>query len=142
MSLVHDIVHQRELFHVEEHQTVTEVARKMADLHIGAILVLNGDELRGIFSERDLMKRVVLESRDPDRTKVSEVMSTDLATIDEMASLEDAMEAMQAHNCRHLPVTRDGHCISFLSMRDLMHFELARKTEELHHIRAYIANCS
>jgi CBS domain-containing protein len=142
MSLVRDIVDGRELFCVEEHQTVTEVARKMADLHVGAILVLNRDELRGVFSERDLMKRVVLERRDPDRTKVTDVMSVDLATIDENATLEDAMEAMQAHNCRHLPVTRDGHVISFLSMRDLMHFELTRKTEELHHMRAYIANCS
>ena len=139
MSLVHDLVHQRELFYVEEHQNVTEVARKMADLQVGAILVLNGDELRGVFSERDLMKRVVLEGRNPDRTKVADVMSVDLATIDEMATVEDAMEAMQFHNCRHLPVTREGHVISFLSMRDLMHYELACKTEELHHMRAYIS---
>jgi CBS domain-containing protein len=69
-------------------------------------------------------------------------MSVDLATIDEMATLEDAMEAMHSHNCRHLPVTREGHVISFLSMRDLMHYELARKTEELHHMRAYISNGS
>jgi CBS domain-containing protein len=142
MSLVYDIVHQRELFFVEEHQSVTEVARRMADLHVGAILVLNQDQLRGVFSERDLMKRVVLERRDPDRTKVAEVMSVDLVTIDEMATLEDAMEAMQSHNCRHLPVTREGHVISFLSMRDLMHYELARKTEELSHMRAYISTSS
>jgi len=142
MSLVRDIVHQRELFCVEESQTVTEVARTMAELHVGAIVVLNGDELRGVFSERDLMKRVVLERRDPDRTPVSEVMSTDIVTIDEKATLEDAMEAMTSNNCRHLPVTRDGHAISFLSMRDLMHYELARQTEELHHMRAYISNAS
>ena len=142
MSLVRDIVHQRELFCVEESQTVTDVARKMADLHVGAILVLNRDELCGVFSERDLMKRVVLERRDPDSTKVCEVMSVDVVTIDEMSTLEDAMEAMQSHNCRHLPVTRAGHVTSFLSMRDLMHYELARKTEELHHMRAYINACS
>jgi CBS domain-containing protein len=104
--------------------------------------VLNGDELRGVFSERDLMKRVVLERRDADRTRVSDVMSVDLATIDETSTLEDAMEAMHTNNCRHLPVTRDGHVTSFLSMRDLMHYELARKTEELHHMRAYISNAS
>jgi CBS domain-containing protein len=142
MSLVLDIVHQRELFCVEEHQSVTEVAGKMAELHVGAILVLNGDELRGVFSERDLMKRVVLERRDPDRTLVGEVMSAQVVTIDERASLEEAMEAMQSHNCRHLPVTRGRRVVSFLSMRDLMNYELARKTEELHHMRAYIANGS
>ena len=142
MTLVRDIVHQRELFCVEEQQTVTDVARRMAELHVGAIVVLKGEELRGVFSERDLMRRVVLEGRDPERTLVSEVMSVDIVTIDEGASLEEAMEAMHCNNCRHLPVTRDGHAISFLSMRDLMHYELARKTEELHHMRAYISNGS
>ena len=142
MSLVRDIVHQRELFFVEEHQNVTEVAAKMADLHVGAILVLKEGKLRGVFSERDLMKRVVLDRRDPDQTPVSHVMSLEVATIDEMASLEEAMEAMQSNNCRHLPVTKEGRVVSFLSMRDLMNYELARKTEELHHMRAYISNAS
>lgn len=140
MSLVRDIVHQRELFSVEEHHTVAEVARRMADLHVGAILVLNGDQLRGVFSERDLMKRVVVEQREPECTPVGEVMTKEVATIDEMASIEEAMEAMQTHSCRHLPVTRGSRVAGFLSMRDVMNYELARKTEELHHMRAYIGS--
>jgi CBS domain-containing protein len=140
MSLVRDIVHQRELFYVEEHQTVAEVASHMSDLHVGAIMVLGQDQLKGVFSERDLMKRVVLERRDPDRTPVGQVMSTEVVTVDEQATLEEAMELMHSHGCRHLPVTREGRVVSFLSMRDLMHYELARKTEELHHMRAYISN--
>jgi len=140
MSRVLDIVRNRELFSVEEHQTVAEVARKMAELHVGAILVLNGAQLRGIFSERDLMKRVVLEQRDPKSTPVGEVMTQEVATIDESASIEEAMEEMQAHKCRHLPVTRGAQVAGFLSMRDLMNYELARKTEELHHMRAYIGS--
>ena len=91
-----------------------------------------------MFSERDLMKRVVLERRDPATTPVEAVMSTAVATVDELASIDDAMELMQTHNCRHLPVTRGSRVIAFLSMRDLMNYELARKTEELHHMRAYI----
>jgi CBS domain-containing protein len=129
---------ERDLFHVEEHQTVADVARRMAELHVGAILVLKGSELRGLFSERDLMKRVVLERLDPATARVRDVMTTDLVTIDEMAELDHAMEAMQAHNCRHLPVTHGSHVTGLLSMRDVMNFELARKTEELHHMRAYI----
>lgn len=139
MSLVRDIVHNREMFSVDEHDTVADVARRMAELHVGAILVLNGHELRGIFSERDLMRRVVLEKLDPEATPVSSVMSTHLATVDELASLEHAMELMQSHSCRHLPVTRGSRVVAFLSMRDLMNFELAAKTEELHHMRTYIA---
>jgi signal-transduction protein with cAMP-binding, CBS, and nucleotidyltransferase domain len=140
MSRVRDVVHQCQLFSVEESQSVAEVARIMAGFHVGAILVLKGDDLSGIFSERDLMMRVVLERRDPDRTPVSEVMTTDVCTIEECATPEEAMEAMQANNCRHLPVTREGHVVAFLSMRDLMNYEVARQTEEIHHMRAYISN--
>jgi len=138
MSRVHDIVQNRELFYVEEDQTVAEVARQMTELHVGAILVLNRGQLRGVFSERDLMKRVVLERLAPEDTPVRDVMTKAVATIDENASLEDAMEAMQVNNCRHLPVTRGSRVVAFLSMRDVMHHELASKTEELHHMRAYI----
>jgi signal-transduction protein with cAMP-binding, CBS, and nucleotidyltransferase domain len=139
MSRVLDVVHQCQLFSVEERQSVAEVARVMAGFHAGAILVLNGDELAGIFSERDLMVRVVLECRDPERTPVRDVMTTEVSTIDEGASPEEAMELMQSRSCRHLPVTRDGHVVAFLSMRDLMNYEVARQTEEIHHMRAYIS---
>jgi CBS domain-containing protein len=138
MSRVRDIVHNRDLFSVEETDSVADVARQMAELHVGAILVLNRGSLRGLFSERDLMRRVVLERLDPERTPVSDVMSRDLATIDEQASIEDAMEMMRRCNCRHLPVLREGRVVAFLSMRDVMNYELERKTEELHHMRAYI----
>ena len=139
MSRVRDIVDDRELFCAEEGNSVAEVARQMADLHVGAIIVMRENSLRGVFSERDLMQRVVVAGLDPGRTPVERVMSTALATIDEAASLEEAMELMQTHNCRHLPVTRGGRVTAFLSMRDLMKHELALKTEELHHMRSYIA---
>jgi|SRR6185369_6243873 CBS domain-containing protein len=139
MSRVRDIVQDRELFYVEENDTVSEVARHMAEVQVGAILVLKGTTLSGIFSERDLMKRVVLDRLDPDRTAVSCVMSTSLVTVDESASVEEAMELMQSNNCRHLPVMRQDEVVAFLSMRDLMNYEMARKTEELAHMRTYIA---
>jgi len=139
MSRVRDIVHGRTLFHVTEQETVAGVVRQMAELEVGAILVLDHESLRGVFSERDLMKRVVLERLDPDRTLVGDVMSTSLVTIDELATLEEAMEAMQSNSCRHLPVMRANHVVGFVSMRDLMKYELARQTEELHHMRAYVS---
>ena len=138
MSRVQDIIHNRQLFSVEERETVADVARRMAELHIGAILVLDGDRLRGVFSERDLMIRVVLARRDPEKTPVAEVMSRDLATIDEFAPIEEAMETMRRCGCRHLPVLRESKVVAFLSMRDVMNYELERKTEELHQMRAYI----
>src|SRR5262249_19547037 len=101
MSRVRDILHQSELFSVEETQSVSDVARRMASLHVGAILVVQDGELRGVFSERDIMTRVIIEGLQPDTTPVGRVMSTNISTIDESATLEDAMESMKAHGCRH-----------------------------------------
>ena len=139
MSRVGDIVHDRELFFAKESDTVAEVARLMAELQVGAILILNGEQLRGVFSERDLMKRVVVEGRPPEQTRVGQVMTTEVHTIGELATVADAMAAMQTHNCRHLPVMRGSRVVNFLSMRDVMNHELAQKTEELDHMRAYIS---
>ena len=138
MVRIHDVIRGRELFSVQVNQSVAEVAREMAELRVGAILVLEGDELRGLFSERDLMTRVVVGRRDPETTPVSAVMSTNLSTIEEDATLDEALECMNQHNCRHLPVMRNGKVSGFLSMRDLMHVELANKTEELQHLQAYV----
>ena len=110
----------------------------MADLRVGAILVMQDGELKGLFSERDFLVRVVVGGRDPDTTAVADVMTANVVSIEETANLEDAMETMRIHNCRHLPVTQNGRVTGFLSMRDLMNFALEQKTEELHHMRAYI----
>jgi signal-transduction protein with cAMP-binding, CBS, and nucleotidyltransferase domain len=138
MSRVMDIVSNRELYFVEPQQSVADVARRMAELHVGAILVMQSGEVKGIFSERDFLVRVVVERRHPDQTAVADVMTCHVVSIDESAGMEDAMETMRVHNCRHLPVTREGRVVAFLSMRDLMNFALEQKNEELHHMRAYI----
>lgn len=138
MSLVRDILKPRDLFYVEEGDTVAVVVRRMAELSVGAIMVMGAGELRGVFSERDLMKRVVLEGRDPARTAVNLVMTTSVATIDDTATVEQAMAAMEAHGCRHLPVMRAGAVAGFLSMRDVIHYELAQRTDDLHHMQEYI----
>jgi signal-transduction protein with cAMP-binding, CBS, and nucleotidyltransferase domain len=81
---------------------------------------------------------VVLEGRDPERTTVHQVMTTNVAAIEDTATMEQAMAAMESHGFRHLPVMRGGAVAGFLSMRDVIHHELMQKTEELHHMQAYI----
>jgi CBS domain-containing protein len=117
---------------------VAEVARRMASWNIGAVVVLERGELRGIFSERDLMRRVVVQRLDPAATRVDEVMSTDLTTTQESATSEQAMELMRRCGCRHLPVMRGGSVVGFISMRDLMLYELEQKTDEIQQMRNYI----
>ena len=138
MSKVREIVGGRILNYVVQESTVADAARRMAELQCGAILVLKDGQLKGVFSERDLMRRVVLEGRDPERTIVRQVMTTSVATIEDSATVEQAMEAMESHGCRHLPVMRGDAVAGFLSMRDVIHHELMQKTEELHHMKAYI----
>ncbi len=138
MPRLKEILQRRFLISVAPHDTVAAAARRMTELNIGAILVLENGKLRGVFSERDLMRRVVVERLDPDKTSVESVMSTELTTAEENTTAEEAMELMVRCQCRHLPVMSGGEVSGFLSMRDLMKDELDRKSEELQHIRDYI----
>jgi signal-transduction protein with cAMP-binding, CBS, and nucleotidyltransferase domain len=138
MSKLREILGDRHMFYASPADSIREVTLKMSALSVGAILVLESGELRGLFSERDLMTRVVAPGRSPDTTKVGEVMSRDLTVINDGASIEDAMELMQRCKCRHLPVLRGSQVLGLVSMRDLMNIELERKTEEIQHMRAYI----
>jgi CBS domain-containing protein len=137
MVLVKDVI-DRELYFVAPSQSVAEVATKMVALNIGAICVLDEARLLGVFSERDLLTRVVMGRLDPDSTPVRAVMTRNVATVSEAVSIDMAMDSMRVHQCRHLPVLRGDAVVGFLSMRDLMHHELNRKTEELLRMRAYI----
>src|SRR5712692_7192468 len=131
MVRIQDILCGRNLFSVRDNQSVADVARHMAELRVGAILVLEDNQLRGLFSERDLMMRVVVEGRNPELTPVSEVMTTNLATIEESATLDEALECMHQHSCRHHVVMCGRQVLHFVSMRYLMLFDLVRKSEEL-----------
>lgn len=138
MVEIRKIMQDREMYSVEPEQSVSEVARIMAALNIGAILVVQDGHLEGVFSERDLMTRVIVAGRKPETTPVGVVMSTNLATIQESATSEQAMSMMHQHGCRHLPVMRMHTVTGMISMRDLMRVELDEKTEELEQMRAYI----
>jgi hypothetical protein len=137
MVLVKELV-DRELYFVQPTDTVAEVIRKMAGLRVGAILVMEEGVLRGVFSERDVLIRVVLAKLDPENTLVGDVMTKNVTTVSEGASIDMAMESMRLRGCRHLPVMRGDQVAGFLSMRDLLRHDLHRKTEELMRMRAYI----
>jgi CBS domain-containing protein len=138
MARISQILSDRELYFVDKNQTVWEVASRMHALNVGAILVLENGELCGIFSERDLLARIVLEGRDPRAVRVGDVMTRNPKAVEDSATAEEAMEIMHQHTCRHLPVLRDGKVVKMVSMRDLMYFDLDRKADEIRHMREYI----
>ena len=138
MQTLDQLLADRPMYSVETGQRVSEVVETMASLNIGAILVLERGELRGLFSERDLMMRVVLPGRDVDATLIDEVMTRELATVEPSATTDAAMSQMEHIGCRHLPVLRGKSVLGMVSMRDLMRLELEDKTSELEHMRSYI----
>ncbi len=138
MAAIRDLISNRTIHYVQPTQTVLEAASYMVDRNVGAVPVLDDTRLVGIFSERDLMKRVVTEGRDPRTTHIAEVMSTELRTLGPNATSEDAMCLMQTHGVRHLPIC-DGHAlVGFLSLRDLLRCHLDEKAGEADMMRAYI----
>jgi CBS domain-containing protein len=138
MASIRDLISNRTIHYVQPGQTVFEAANFMVDCNVGAVPVLDDSRLVGIFSERDIMKRVVTEGRNPLTTRIAEVMSTDVRTVAPGASSEDAMCLMQTHQVRHLPVCDGRTLVGFLSLRDLLHCHLDEKCSEADAMRAYL----
>lgn len=142
MAIIRDLLRNRTIHYVQPNQTVFEAAGYMVECNVGAVPVLDETKLVGIFSERDIMRRVVTEGRDPLTTRIAEVMSTDLRTVEPGASSEEAMCVMQNHGVRHLPVCEGRTLVGFLSLRDLLRCHLDEKSGEADMMRAYIQTSS
>jgi CBS domain-containing protein len=138
MHTLRRIIHRRELVAAPPTATVMEVAAMMTDAHVGALCILDGDRLVGIFSERDLMTRVLVAGRDPRKTPVADVMTRDVvtATLDDTRS--QCVERMQEERFRHLPVMENERPFTMLSMRDLLCDEIEEQREQIHGLHAYL----
>ncbi len=138
MATIRDLLIHRTIHYVQPDQTVIEAAGYMVECKVGAVPVLDGTTLVGVFSERDIMSKVVTRGRDPQTTRIREVMSTELRTLAPGSSCEDAMVMMQTHGIRHLPVCDGSTLVGFLSLRDLLRHTLDEKSGEADMMRAYI----
>jgi len=133
-----DLIKNQETYQVELGDTVLDAVRGMVERNIGAVPVLHKGELVGIFSERDLMRRVVAEGRDPRSTCMAEVMTDDPLTINTNEDLENCMALMRRHNFRHLPVCHEGQLVGMVSLRDIVLHDLSEKDYEVRMMRAYM----
>ena len=135
---IFDLIKNQETYRADVNQSVFEVAQAMVERNIGAVPVLQDGLLVGIFSERDLMKRVVVESRDPKVTRLFEVMTEEPLTVSPEQDLETCMFLMRRHGFRHLPVCDGKQLRGLVSLRDLMLHDLSEKDDEVRMMRAYI----
>jgi CBS domain-containing protein len=136
--LICDLLRNQNIISAEAHQTVLEVARMMVEHNIGAVPVLQNGQLAGIFSERDLMSRVVVNGKDPARTHVSEVITDDPLTVAPDDQLETCMTLMKRHGFRHLPVCSGRELKGVVSLRDILLHDLDAKDDEVRMMRAYL----
>ena len=138
MACIHDLVKNQETYRADTRQTVLEVAHAMVERNIGAVPVLRDGCLAGVFSERDLMRRVVVAGLDPARTLVGEVMTENPLTVEPRADLETCIFLMRRHGFRHLPICDREQLLGMVSMRDIILHDLSEKDDEVRMMRAYI----
>ena len=127
MRKIAELLEGKPLYHAEPQESVRDVARRMCDKNIGALAVLNAGALVGVFSERDIMARVVAPGLDPERTTIENVMTRNIVVGDPAEDVDDALQKMHSLGCRHLPVVKDGHLLGMISIRDLLEFDDADK---------------
>ena len=126
---------------VELGASALEAVEVMAERGVGAVGVVENRMLRGIFTERDVMLRVVLRGRDPKLTPVSDVMTAPAETVSEDTTEEAALVQMVERHVRHLPiVTKDGKLQAMLSIRNLLEHRVDELARELHSLDQYLLN--
>jgi CBS domain-containing protein len=138
MKPIRPLVDTREVVVVDVATSIVQAARVMSERQIGGVPVVDGDRVAGIFTERDVLARVVAAGVDPAITPVSAVMTTSLVTADVNESHDVCMRRMQQARVRHLLVLRQGRLCGILSMRDLLALELDERDEAITLLNAYV----
>lgn len=127
------------VFSVSPTATVAEAVAEMIRHRVGSVLVLDRGNLMGIFTERDVLRRVVGAGIDANRTRVSEVMSAEVITITPDATIEETMVIFTEKRCRHLPVLEHGRLCGTISIGDVTRWMADHHRVEAEHLKAYIA---
>jgi CBS domain-containing protein len=127
MALIYDLVKDRRVYSIEADSTVLEGARFMMEHNIGALPVLRNGELAGIFSERDIMNRVVALGRMPGTTKISEVMTANPKAVNVQETVENCMFLMREFGFRHVPIVDGKELKGLVSLRDILLRYVAQK---------------
>ena len=121
-------------------QPVLEAVRLMAEHHIGAVLVMQGDDLIGIASERDYARKVVLQGRSSSDTPVGAIMSAPVICVTPADSVNDCMSIMSERHIRHLPVFEGRQVIGVISIGDLVKELIEEQKQEISYLQQYIAS--
>lgn len=141
MAAIRDVIERKggSVVSIDQEETVLEAIRLMSEANIGSIVVQQDGNAAGIFTERDYLRKIALEGRSSNNTRVSEVMSVLLITVGPDESTEEAMETMTECRCRHLLVTEGDEMIGIVSLGDLVKHMLQEAEREVEQLSDYIA---
>jgi len=120
-------------------QMVIHALELMAEKNIGAVLVMDGEHLAGIFSERDYARRGIIQGRKSKTTPVSEVMTAKVFTVNPTMTIEDCMNLFSSKRIRHLPVVNDGKVVGMLSIGDIVTAIIQEQTSHIQFLEHYIS---
>ena len=127
------------IFAIGPDEPVLEAVRLMADHYIGALLVMRGDELVGIVSERDYARKIILQNRASAETPVRDIMSSPVVTVRPTDTTDTCMRICTERRVRHLPVVESGKVVGVLSIGDLVKAVISEQSQEIEHLQRYIA---
>ena len=130
MKQIAELIEGQTLTVIEPGWTVRNAAERMAERNIGAVAVVDEGALKGVFSERDIMARVVAKGLNPDDTTVASVMTKEILVGNPRENVDSALQKMHSIGCRHLPVVENGKLVGMLSIRDLLEMDDAQQREK------------
>lgn len=141
MLSVNDILKNKDqaVFSVSPGQSVYEALQLLGEKNIGAVLVMDGDALRGILSERDYARKIVLMDRNSKDTRVTDIMTEKVITVTTGDSVEQCMSLMSEKKIRHLPVTNEGKVVGVISIGDVVTAIIRMQQETIDHLKSYIS---
>jgi len=138
--LVRDILKSKgtAIYSIRPDNTVLEAIAKMDELDIGALLVMDGEKLEGILSERDYRSKIILKGRHSKNTDVSKIMTSDVYTVTPNDSVNRCMAIMTEKKIRHLPVLEGDEVLGVVSIGDLVKSIISKQKNEISNLRSYI----
>lgn len=123
---------------ISPNNTVYECALKMDQFRVGALLVMEGDGVRGIISERDIFRKLIVPGQDPKKCRVEELMTTDLLTVLPSTTVREAMHIVTERRFRHLPVVENGKLVGLISIGDLTRWAMLAQEHLITDLTRYI----
>lgn len=142
MKPIVELLHKRDstVYKVAPDVTVFDGLKLLSDFGVGAMLVMEGETLVGVLSERDYTRKVALQGKNSRETRVSEIMTRNVITVDPQTRTRECMALMSQHKIRHLPVVDNGKVLGMISIRDIMDDIIADHEQTIAQLQTYISS--